>query len=146
MHNIKENILDLGSSILSWMWLKAPLSFLATVIVFMIGEQNIPSMTMLVILITLDLLTAIMREYKLGHEIESRKAVKTAFKLAVYGLLVSSAHLTESILPGTTYLNEAIISFLAITELISILENVGDMGYAIPKKALNKLRSLRDEK
>jgi phage-related holin len=100
---------------------------------------------MVLTLIIIDLVTALAAEYKVGHAIESRKALKTVTKIVIYGLMVAGAHLTEEILPGTTFLDSAAISFLALTELISILENIGKAGYAIPKKLLNQLETLREK-
>lgn len=128
-----------------WFSIKAIIAIGVISIDFLIGRENHTSMTMLIVLIAFDMVTAIIAEYKCGRPIESRKALKTATKIVVYGLMVSAAHLTEQIVPGTTFIDSAVISFLAVTELISILENAGKSGYAIPKKLLNRLDDLRDK-
>lgn len=112
---------------------------------FLFGTDNFLAMQALLVLIVIDFITGIFSARKVGEEIKSKKAVKSAFKIGVYSLLVSSAHLAESIMPGSTFLVEAMTSFLALTELISILENAGKMGFAVPKKLLNQLHKLRDE-
>ncbi len=62
-------------------------------------------------------------------------------------MLITTARLSEYSLPDVIgYLDETIIAFLCLTELISVLENTGKMGYAIPAQLLNKLKSWRDEK
>lgn len=71
--------------------------------------------------------------------------VKTAVKWTLYMLMVSASHLTESLLPGEWYLAEVTIAFLGATELVSILENIGKTGVAIPLKLLNKLEQLRGD-
>lgn len=100
-------------------------------------------------LIIIDFITALIREKKLGKKIESKKAVKTALKLGVYGLLVSAGYITESVI-NLNVINlpiaETISGFIAITELVSILENVGQMGYIIPKKLLNLLEDYTNKK
>lgn len=111
---------------------------------YLVGADNHSTMGMLAVLIGFDLCTAVMAAHKTGLVIESRKMLKTTVKLLVYAMMVSGAHLTESIVPGATFLDTTAISFLAITELISILENIGKMGYAIPNKLLNKLSEIRD--
>lgn len=128
-----------------WCWIKIPLAFGMSAVNFMFGIDTHENVLMLVSLITMDMITAVLAEYKVGHAIESRKMLKTGTKLAIYGLMASAGHLTEAIIPGTTFVDSAIISFLAITELISILENAGKVGYAIPKKLLNRLDELRDK-
>jgi phage-related holin len=99
----------------------------------------------LLILVVMDFITGIVSAHAAGEVIKSRSAVRSAFKIAVYGLLVSAGHLTEQITPASTYIEEAVTTFLALTELISIIENVGKMGFAIPKKLLNQLHKFRDE-
>lgn len=97
----------------------------------------------------MDFVTAIMREYKLQREIESRKVIKTAVKLFVYGLMISASYITEVVIGIKAFnvpITEIMATFIAVTELVSILENVGDMGHVVPKKLLGKLKDFRDTK
>jgi len=112
---------------------------------FLFGFENLLSLQALLVLVALDFITGLCSAKISREEIQSKKAVKSAFKVAIYGLLVSAAHLTETIAPGTTFMVETMATFLALTELISILENVGKMGFAIPKRLLNKLHEWRDD-
>lgn len=112
---------------------------------FLFGFENFLSLQSLLVLIVIDFITGISSAKKAGEPIQSRKVVKTAFKVGVYGLLVSAAHLTEKIAPGTTFMVETMTTFLALTELISILENAGKLGFAVPQKWLNQLHKWRDE-
>lgn len=112
---------------------------------FLFGFGNMLSLQALLVLVVIDFTTGIAAAKVSKEEIKSKKAVKSAFKVSVYGLLVSAAHLTETIAPGTTYMAETMITFLALTELISIMENAGRLGFAIPKQLLNKLHELRGE-
>lgn len=125
--------------------LKVAISLSVGIADYFVGTENFTTMGMLFTLIVFDLVTALIAQYKLGNIIESRKALKTATKLFVYTMLVSGTFLTEKIIPGTTFLDNGMISFLAMTELISILENTGHMGYAIPKKMLNRLEDLKNK-
>lgn len=101
------------------------------------------------VLTVMDFITAIMREYKLGRKIESRKIVKTAVKLFVYGLMISASFITEAVVGIKAFnmpITEIMSTFIAVTELVSILENVGDMGYVVPKKLLGALKDFTDKK
>lgn len=120
-------------------------SIIIPVFSILFGVENDNILRALLLLIGIDFFTGIMAARRAGEVIKSKSAVRSAFKVAVYGLLISAGHLTEQITPLNTFIEEAVISFLAITELISIIENVGKMGYAIPKKLLQKLQKLRDE-
>lgn len=100
-------------------------------------------------LTVMDFITAIMREYKLKRAIESRKIVKTAVKLFIYGLMISASYITEVVIGIKAFsvpITEIMATFIAVTELVSILENVGDMGYVVPKKLLGRLKDFRDTK
>lgn len=123
--------------------------FVPTLIVpvagFLFGFENFLSLEALLVLIVIDFITGITSAKVSGQPIESRKVAKSAFKIAVYGLLVSAAHLTETIAPGTTFMVETMTTFLALTELISILENAGKLGFAVPKRWLNQLHKWRDD-
>lgn len=97
----------------------------------------------------MDFFTAIMREHKLKRQIESRKVIKTAVKLFVYGLMISASYITEVVIGIKAFnvpITEIMATFIAVTELVSILENVGDMGYVVPKKLLGRLKDFRDDK
>jgi phage-related holin len=94
-----------------------------------------------------DLFTALIREFHLGRSIKSSKLIKTPVKLTVYGIMISASYITESVImvKGITLpVTQIIATVIAITEFVSILENAGDMGYAIPKKLLNRLKSISD--
>lgn len=100
----------------------------------------------LFILIIFDFLTAIANAYHKSIEIQSRKILTSAIKIVIYFGLIASAHITEHAVPIISgFLDETVLSFLALTELISILENCGKLGFAVPQKLLNKLQELRDK-
>lgn len=112
---------------------------------FLFGADMNSVLGALITLVTLDFITGLVCAYKQGEQIKSRVALRSAVKLGVYGILVSSAHLTEQAVPGTTFMGQGMIAFLAVTEMISIVENAGKMGFAIPKKLLNQLIELRGD-
>lgn len=143
IHTIQEHLAQIRTKVSSGMFLKTPIMGLIVAADYLIGAENFATMGMLLVLIIFDFITALMVQYKIGNEVTSRKAFKTVSKIIVYALLVSGSVLTENIIPGTTFLDNMAISFLAITELISIIENIGHMGYAVPKKLLNKLESIQ---
>lgn len=93
-----------------------------------------------VILVIMDMVTGLMASKKSGAIITSKRAFATAGKLAVYGLLISAGHLTEVVIGFDMKIDESIMIILAVTELISILENGAVLGYSIPQKLLNRLK------
>jgi len=141
-----QNIQKIFEGFLDLVHLKVIPSVIIPVFAVLFGFENQQIFLALFCLIIFDFITGVIGAHTSGEEIKSKTAVRSAFKVAVYALLVSAGHLTEQITPGFTFIEEAITTFLALTELISILENVGKMGFPIPNKLLNKLRtSLTEE-
>lgn len=108
------------------------------------GKGSFVIIQALILLVIFDMITGLSSAYVSGEIVTSRRAVRSAYKLVVYGLLVSGSHLAEVIIPGQFFLEQVVTSFLGITELISIIENTGKMGFAIPKRLLDKLEAFRD--
>lgn len=105
------------------------------------------AMLALLILLVFDFITGVAAAKREGKEISSHTAFRTAVKIAIYFLLVSSGRMAElATSESLPFVDEAVIAFLGVTELISILENVGRLGYAVPLKLLNKLKDFRDNK
>jgi phage-related holin len=100
----------------------------------------------LLLIIGVDFLTGLFASAKTGQPIVSRKIYRSAVKLVVYSILIMAARLTES--SGLEHtigdLDGFVVIYLAVTELVSILENIGRAGYIIPRKLLNKLLAYRD--
>ncbi len=111
-----------------------------------LGDGNAIIFVGIMMLCFIDFVTAIARDKKLNRVISSQKAVRTPIKIAVYAMLVSAGFITQSII-GISFLPIASIisGFIAVTELISVLENVGQMGYVIPKKLLNMLKDYENK-
>lgn len=142
MHYL-DQVIAVFLSIKQYVSAKIALSVLVTIYSFFFGIELAALMLALTALIAFDILTAIVAAYSTQEPIESRKVFKSALKFGIYLVLVSSAHLTDMAVFGMLPLEEGMIAFLAATELISILENAGKMGYATPKKLLNRLQEFR---
>lgn len=144
MRDTTAIVTGLVQGVKEYFTLKLLPSVIVPVFGFFFGLGTEKLMLGLVTLIVMDFVTGVIAAKKLGHPIQSRNAVKSAYKIAVYGLLVSAGHITEVIVPLTTYIEEVVMTFLALTELISIVENVGRMGFAIPQRLLNQLYKWRE--
>lgn len=138
-------IREIGFSFLHFANAKIGLAIVIGIAEFLFGVQDNQSLLALLILVVIDLATGVGSTRFTAEPITSRRVFKTAVKTSVYLVLICSAHLTEYIIPGVTFIDEAMISFLALTELVSIMENIGKMGYMVPQKLLNQLRTKRDE-
>lgn len=127
-------------------WTKCVTSFFFSYYIFFFDVHLLEASKALLILIIVDFVTAFFAAKKSGDEIKSSKIFRTPIKILIYFMLVSVAHMMEVVSPVLSILDETMMGFLALTELISILENTGRMGFAVPQKLLNKLHELRDQK
>lgn len=113
---------------------------------FFFGNIEKQILGAVIVLSLLDMITGIMASIKSGDSIESKRLFKTAVKIFIYLLLISAGHLTMTAMGFDIKAVEAITAIIAITELISILENASRMGYAIPQKLLNQLKDFKSKK
>lgn len=103
------------------------------------------AMIAILILLIFDFVTGLAAVKKSGQKIESAKIFRSAIKVGVYFLLISAGRLAEiSTHELVPIIDETVMGFLAVTELISILENAGKLGYAIPQKLLNRLEEYKN--
>ncbi len=141
------NFTKVFSSLINFMEIKALGGLVVAAYAFFFHVPHWHLMAALIALLTFDLVTGIAASKLSGEEIKSKRVLKTPLKFFIYSILISTAHLTEVILnlPGAfSVLEQAMIGFLAITEMVSIIENSGRMGFAIPKRLLNQLQQYRD--
>lgn len=132
-----------AKTILEYFEFKTVFSLLVIMGSFLFSNIETNSLIALFILIMVDFATAIAAAYKLNHHIQSGKVFRTAVKIAVYYTLIASGSVSEYAIPIIP-LAQGITGFLVATELVSIIENVGNMGYAIPQKILNQIKRFRD--
>lgn len=125
--------------------IKASLSLFFVIAAFLFDPNLNTQMWALLALIVFDMLTAIISELKNGNPIQSRKMFKSAVKIVIYFLLVSAGFMVEHTIP-LRLIDEAVIGFLALTELVSVIENFGRAGYSVPKQLLAQLKKLKYEK
>lgn len=126
-------------------WFKAIASGFFIAIEFLFDSLQKQAMIAIIVLITIDFISGLYASLKSGQKIQSSKIRRTAFKVAAYFLLISAGFVAEKAVP-IQIIDDTIISFLAATELISILENMSLAGYAIPIKLLDSLKNLISKK
>lgn len=126
-------------------WLKVVVSA-ALLPVFFFDPALKEALIALALLIAIDFVTGVATAKKTGEQIKSAKIFRTALKYAVYFTLIAAGRLT--VLAGLPFIpaDAIILTFLAVTELVSIIENAGRSGYAVPQRLLNQLREYRDKK
>lgn len=113
---------------------------------FAFGGIEYKIMFAILTLVIFDFITAIKRAYDKKEEIQSAKIFRTAWKIFLYFMMISAGVLAETVIGFNFMIEETILGFLALTELISILENISHLGFGVPESLLNRLKDIRKEK
>lgn len=108
-------------------------AFIATM-TYLFDPTQHAALLALFILILADFCFGVTASRFEGNPVRSSKVRRTAIKMTVYFTIIAMARITENAIPLLTFMDETLVGFLAATELLSILENVGRMGYAVPAK------------
>lgn len=128
----------MSKKIVSHYDIKSAASFFIGVMGFFFDPLQQLAMMALFCLILIDFVLGVSAARYTGDHIKSAKLVRTAIKVTVYFALVAAARLTEHAVPFN-FLDTTVIGFLAATELLSILENTGRLGFAVPNKLVKLL-------
>ena len=145
-HETMEYTLAALRALCEHVTLKCMASLAYVAYAFILGDFQKGAHIAVLLLIVADFITGVAAAKMSGDEIKSAKIVRSAVKALIYFIMIAGAHLVEVAAPFVAFTDETVLAFLACTELISIIENSGKMGFAVPKKLLNKLQDLRDSK
>lgn len=95
-------------------------------------------------LVTLDTITGFMCGVK-AKDIDSRVFYRVAVKFTVYVVMIVSGRVADKVMVKPI-IAPMLDTFLIITELISILENCGNLGVPVPEFITDRLKKIRDKK
>jgi toxin secretion/phage lysis holin len=133
---------DLITEIFTWPGIKAVVAFITMAITWTF-DTKMESVLVIALLILLDTITGFCKAWKRG-KISSNGFFRFALKCMVYFALMATGALADKVLP-IKFCMTGMVSFLAVTEAISILENLGSIGYAIPQGLLKKLHRFNQD-
>lgn len=118
---------------------------LLSVAFFLFGDLYQDALIAIVMLMTMDTILGIAATWKEGEPITSRRFSRVVMKGIVYFTSISAGYFADLTIPFN-FVQGTMVAFVGVTEFISILENVGRLGYKTPKKLLNDLKEIRDSK
>lgn len=104
---------------------------------------NVEGLAAVTTLIFIDTLSGAYKAYKAG-KLSSHGFFRFALKCTVYLLLIATASLVDKTLP-VGFASVIMITFLAATEAISIMENMKALGFAVPSVLVTRLKLLKAE-
>ena len=102
------------------------------------GEVFIP----VFMLVLFDAITGVMKSVRNGTFSWSQGFKRSAQKFTVYVIMILASGVLDVEFPGN-YAITTMKTFLMVTEAISILENIGQMGWPVPLKLLEMLKLQR---
>lgn len=122
--------------------------FLASILLllsFLVGDFHQQAIVAVLMLMIIDTCFGLMATYHEGQAITSRRFSRVVQKGVVYFMAISAGYFADLTI-GWQMIQATMIGFIGVTEFISILENMGRLGYATPKKLLNQLQDFKSQK
>ena len=114
-------------------------------VTFLFGDVHSEAIMAVLMLMVFDTILGVMAVYYEGNAITSRKFSRVVQKGIVYFMAISAGYFADLTI-GWHVIQATMIAFVGVTEFISILENMGRMGYQTPKKLLNQLKDFQSQK
>lgn len=115
------------------------------VVLFLFGNLYHDAIIAVFMLMIIDTLFGIGATFVENKPVTSRRFARVIYKGIVYLLAISAGYFLDSTLPFSIA-QATMVGFVGATEFISILENMGRMGYQTPKKLLNQLKDFQSQK
>lgn len=112
---------------------------------FFFGDLYHDAIVAVLMLMIFDTVLGVAAVYYEGRAITSRGFARVIYKGFVYMVSISAGYFLDSTLP-ISVAQTTMIGFVAVTEFISILENMGRLDMETPKKLLNQLHDFQSAK
>lgn len=113
------------------------LKLLGSALIWIFGPQ-IHMLGAVFALVFIDTATGVAKAAKTGN-LSSVGFFKFAAKLIVYFSMMATGSLVDKSIP-LPFAMSIMVSFLAFTEAVSILENVAELGWPVPTKLVRMLK------
>lgn len=140
----KGIIMKAGQFLTEHIAIRAILATLLTWMISLFGDLRQGHIALL-ILITLDTLTGIWVAGAKGRISSSKLFSATFRKIIIYMIFLIAVHQAVSITELLLWMRDWGILFLAVTELISVIENLHTLGFILPKWVSVKLQKILDK-
>lgn len=103
------------------------------------------NMIALLVVVALDYISGVIAAYIL-KKLSSKQGFKGFAKKVALLLLVGAGHILDKVLALNGMLQTAVIYYYIANEILSIIENCGNIGLPIPKRLIDALSILQKEK
>lgn len=112
---------------------------------FFFGDFHTQGILAVLMLMTFDTILGVMASWQEGKPITSRRFGRVVQKGSVYMIAISAGYFTDNTI-GWHMVQSTMVAFIAVTEFLSINENMGRLGFETPKKLLNQLEGFKSQK
>jgi toxin secretion/phage lysis holin len=112
---------------------------------FLFGDFHQQAIVAILMLMVFDTIFGVMATYYEGQAITSRRFSRVVQKGVVYFMAISAGYFADQTIQWNV-IQATMIAFIGVTEFISILENMGRLGYATPQRLLNQLQDFKSQK
>lgn len=104
------------------------------------------NLTIVCVFVLFDTVTGFLKARQ-NHVLSSSGFFRFSVKLMVYFILMAVGSLLDKILPVSDYVSALSImtGFLAVTESLSVLENISGLGYSVPTRIVSMLRLTKQQ-
>ena len=109
-------------------------------ITFFFGNLYTQGLIAIVMLLVFDTVLGVAATYHEQQPITSRKFGRVILKGIIYLSSISAAYFADLTIPYD-FIQATMIAFVGMTEFVSVLENIGRLGFSTPKKLLNQLNN-----
>lgn len=144
MHIIDPTPVETAFAVLELTTVKIIASVSLSIFFFLFGELYVQALIAVAMLMVFDTILGVAATYSEGMPITSRRFSRVLVKGILYFTAISAGYFADLTVPFDL-IQATMIAFVGVTEFISILENVGRMGYETPKKLLNQLRDFKNK-
>jgi phage-related holin len=141
---VSMQFLDIIHPLFELMLLKIVASIIV-IFLFFFGDFHSQGIIAILMLMTFDTYLGVQASWIEGQPITSRRFSRVVQKGIIYLMAISAGFFTD-ITIGWHVVQSTMIAFIGVTEFISILENMGRLGYQTPKKLLNQLKDFQSTK
>lgn len=114
-------------------------------VTFLFGNLYHEAIIAVLMLMIFDTILGVTAAVYEGQDISSRKFARAVYKGIIYMISISAGYFLDTTMP-IDLAQTTMIGFIAVTEFISILENMGRMDMETPKKLLNQLKDFQSKK
>lgn len=140
-----ENIKTILANLTDYWGLKA-LAAMALSINDWFFHPRHDNLTIVCVFVLFDTITGFLKAHK-NHVLSSSGFFRFSIKLLVYFILMAVGSLLDKIIPVSDYVSALSImtGFLAVTESLSVLENISGLGYSVPTRIVSMLRLTKQQ-